>query len=196
MQFADLDLTKTYTFADYYSWKFAERVELIKGKIFKMSPAPNTFHQQLVGFIYLEIGNFLRKKPCKVFVAPFDVRLPGKSKDDKEIFTVLQPDICVVCDPSKIDKKGCVGAPDLVVEVLSPGNNAKEIKNKYEQYELAGVKEYWVVSPQNQTVLIHILTDGKYDVMRLKGPGDVITSAVLPDFSLDLTEMFKDSEED
>ena len=195
MQFADLDLTKTYTFADYYSWKFAERVELIKGKIFKMSPAPNTFHQQLV-FIYLEIGNFLRKKPCKVFVAPFDVRLPGKSKDDKEIFTVLQPDICVVCDPSKIDKKGCVGAPDLVVEVLSPGNNAKEIKNKYEQYELAGVKEYWVVSPQNQTVLIHILTDGKYDVMRLKGPGDVITSAVLPDFSLDLTEMFKDSEED
>ena len=192
MKFADLDLNKLYTYADYYKWQFEERVELIKGKIFKMSPAPNPYHQVLAGDIYTLINVFLRKKPCKVFIAPFDVRLMRKSSDDKDIMTVLQPDICVICDLTKIDKRGCIGAPDLVVEVLSPGNSAKELKNKYEEYEEAGVKEYWVVSPQNQTFLIYTLHKGKFQLSPVKIPGDVVTSSVLPGFSLDLTELFKD----
>lgn len=197
MEFADLDLNKLYTYADYYKWRFDERVELIKGKIFKMSPAPNPYHQELAGDIFTLLKIFLRRKPCKVYFAPFDVRLPRKSQDDKDIFTVLQPDICVICDLSKIDRRGCIGAPDLVIEVLSPGNSEKELRNKYEVYEEAGVREYWVVSPQNQTFLIYTLQDGKFQLSPVKIPGDVVTTSVLPGFSIDLAELFEeiDSEE-
>lgn len=190
MKLADLDLNKVYTYADYFKWRFEERVELIKGYVFKMSPAPNTFHQQISGDIYGQLWSFLRKKPCKVFSAPFDVRLPRKSNDDQDIITVLQPDICVICDLSKLDKRGCMGAPDVVVEILSPGNNAKELKNKYEVYEEAGVKEYWIVSPQDNTFVIYTLTDGRYTTSRIMVAGDTVTSAVLPGFSLALEELF------
>ena len=191
LHLADLDVNKMYTYADYFSWKFEERVELIRGKIFKMSPAPNRFHQELAGDIHTSLNSFLKGQPCRAYIAPFDVRLPRRSKEDKDIVTVLQPDICVVCDPSKLDKRGCLGAPDIVVEVLSPGNNAKEMKNKYEVYEEAGVKEYWVVSPQDQTFLIHMLENGKFHLSPVMVTGDVVTSSILPGFSMDLTELFK-----
>ena len=191
MQLADLDVNKVYTYADYFKWKFEERVELIKGKIFKMSPAANRKHQEISGEIFFGFKLFLKNKPCKVYSAPFDVRLPIKSKDDKDIITVLQPDVCVICDPKKLDDKGCIGAPDIVVEVLSPGNNAKELKNKYEVYEQSGVKEYWVVSPQDETVLIHILEKGVFKISPLKVAGDVITTSVLPGFALDVKDLFK-----
>jgi Uma2 family endonuclease len=191
MKFADLDLDKSYTYADYFSWKFEERVELIKGKIFRMSPAPNRTHQKLAGYIYNRLSNFLEHQPCEVYTAPFDVRIPRKLKGDKEIITVLQPDVCVICDLAKLDKRGCLGAPDIVVEVLSPGNNAKELKNKYAVYEEAGVKEYWVVSPQNQWLQIHTLMDGKFNTSPFYVTGDMATSAVLPGFSLNVTDMFK-----
>ena len=191
MKLADLDLNKVYTYADYFKWQFEERVELLKGRIFKMSPAPNRAHQTMAGYIYLELGTFLRKKQCKVYIAPFDVRLPRKSTDDKDIITVLQPDVCVVCDPSKLDKRGCIGAPDIVVEILSPGNNAKELKNKFEIYEEAGIKEYWVVAPQNQTFTAYTLIDNKYQPSRLMTTGDIVTSPVLPGFSMNLTGLFE-----
>lgn len=191
MQLADLDLNKLYTYADYYKWQFEERVELIKGKIFKMSPAPNPNHQLLAGAIFTKLNVFLDDQPCQVFFAPFDVRLTRKPvNNDESITTVLQPDISVVCDRSKIDRKGCLGAPDIVVEVLSPGNNAKELKNKYEVYEEAGVKEYWIVSPQDQTFLVYHNIDGKFQLLPVKTVGDVVTSNVLPGFSLDLTQLF------
>jgi Uma2 family endonuclease len=166
-------------------------VELIKGKIFRMSPAANRKHQKIVGTIYIRLGVFLENKKCEVYVAPFDVRLPRKSKDDKDIITVLQPDVCVICDPAKLDDRGCIGAPDIVVEVLSPGNNAKELKNKYEVYEQSGIKEYWVVSPQDETVLIHLLEGGKFRLLQLKVAGDIVTSPILPGFTLDVKELFK-----
>ena len=190
MKFADLDLDKLYTYADYFNWQFEDRVELIKGRIFKMSPAPNSIHQRLSSDIHGQLWSFLKGKKYRVFSAPFDVRLPRKSKEDKDIVTVLQPDICVICDLSKIDTKGCIGAPDIVVEILSPGNNATELKNKYEVYEESGVKEYWIVSPQNNTFIIYTLINGKYDASRLMVAGDVVTSSVLDGFSLDLAELF------
>lgn len=192
MQFTDLDLNKSYTYADYFTWQFKERVELIKGKIFKMSPAPNRIHQKIAGYIYLRIGVFLEGNKCEVYTAPFDVRIPRKSKDDKEIITVLQPDVCVICDPSKLDFRGCIGAPDIVVEVLSPGNNAKELTKKYDVYEEAGVKEYWVVSPQDQWMRIYTLIDGKFNESPYFVAGSTVTSSVLPGFSLDITALFKD----
>lgn len=190
MKLADLDLNKVYTYADYFKWQFDERVELIKGKIFKMSPATNFNHQVLVGELHRKLANFLYKQSCRVFIAPFDVRIPRRSHDDKEIITVLQPDVCVVCDSSKYDKRGCIGAPDIVVEVLSPGNNEKELKSKFDIYEESDVKEYWIVSPQDKTFLVNTLVDGRYVTSRPMVSGDVITTPVLPGFSMDLKELF------
>lgn len=191
MTLQELDMNKTYTYADYFRWKLEERVELIRGRIFKMSPAPNRRHQQISGNIFYELKRFVQRGPCEVYSAPFDVRLPRRSASDKDITTVLQPDVCVVCDAGKLDEKGCVGAPDIVVEVLSPGNNAKELKNKYEVYEEAGVREYWVVSPQDETVLVYTLTGGKYTASRMMVAGDSVHSTVLNGFSLDVARLFE-----
>ncbi len=190
MKLADLDINKLYSYADYYKWQFEERVELIKGKIFKMSPAPNSDHQVLALEIGGELRDFLRKKEYKAFIAPYDVRFPRKSIDDKEIFTVLQPDVCVFCDKSKYDKRGGIGAPDIVVEVLSPSNNETELKNKFDIYEESGVKEYWIVSPQDKTFLVNILVNGHYVTARPKVSGDFVTTPILPGFTLDLKELF------
>lgn len=194
MQLSDLDLNKTYTYADYLQWTFEERLELIKGKIFKMTPAPAPMHQKISWNISGELYNYLKGKPCQAFFAPFDVRLPQISpySFNKDIYTVVQPDISVVCDAEKIDNKGCTGAPDIVIEILSPGNNKKELRNKYEVYEESGVKEYWIVSPQDKTFLQYTLTDaGRYQASRLMTVGDHITTPVLPDFVLDLEVIFE-----
>jgi Uma2 family endonuclease len=194
MEFSDLDLSKTYNYADYLQWKFEERVELIKGRIFKMSPSPSSNHQDISGNIYFAIKLYLLNNNCKVYAAPFDVRLTKKSKDNKDVLTVVQPDICVICDRSKIDEKGCLGAPDIVVEILSPGNNKKELQNKYEVYEENGVQEYWIVSPQDKTFLKYTLNnEGVYVPSRLLTVGSEVTTPVLPDFVLNLEQIFKDN---
>ena len=192
MQLAELDFSKDYTYADYLKWTFEERLELIKGKLFKMSPSPNRVHQKLSLEIARELSNYLRGNSCEVYTAPFDVRLPRKSTNDKDIITVVQPDVCVICDPSKLDDRGCIGAPDIVVEILSPGNNKKELQNKYEIYEESGVKEYWIISPQNETFLKYTLAeDGKFQTSHLMTIGDKVTTPILPGFVLDLTELFE-----
>jgi Uma2 family endonuclease len=191
MQFSDLDLSKTYSYADYLQWTFEDRLELIKGKIFKMTPAPASAHQRISMVITNEMYNNLKGKSCEVYYAPFDVRLPRKGEDDdKKIFTVVQPDICVICDPAKIDTRGCTGAPDIVVEILSPGNNQKELKNKYDVYEESGVLEYWIISPQDKTFLKYTLTATKYQPSKLMTMGDIITSPILPGFELNLDTVF------
>jgi Uma2 family endonuclease len=190
MELADLDINKTYSYADYLKWTFDDRLELIKGKIFKMTPAPGSTHQRQAFSISRWIGNYLEGKSCEVFIAPFDVRLPRKSKNDKDIVTVVQPDICVVCDPEKIDERGCIGAPDIVVEILSPGNNKKELKNKYEVYEEAGVLEYWIIHPQEKTFLKYTLTDQQFQPSKLLTLGDEVTTPILPGFVLNLDELF------
>ena len=191
MQFSDLDLTKTYSYADYLQWTFEDRLELIKGKIFKMTPAPNLYHQDISAIVSNELFNFLKGKSCKVYSAPFDVRLPRKSDNvNEKIYTVVQPDICVICDLKKLDQRGCTGAPDIVIEILSPGNNEKELRNKYEVYEEAGVTEYWIISPQDKTFFKYSLVDGHYQPSKLMTIGDIITTAVLPGFELDLRTVF------
>jgi Uma2 family endonuclease len=190
----DLDFSKTYTYADYYSWRFEERLELIKGKIFKMSPAPGGNHQTISFNIAGELYNFLKNKPCKAYPAPFDVRLVRNEKSDKKVKTVVQPDISVVCDLSKVaDQRSCLGAPDLVVEILSPGNNAKEIKIKYDLYEEFGVKEYWVVYPDEQSLLRYVLNkEGKFTSEgRALTVGDNVTTPILPGFELALDDVFR-----
>ena len=192
MLLSSLDRNKTYTFDDYHNWDFPERVELINGKIYEMMSAPSPYHQEIAGDLYDPIKQFLRGKACKVYFAPFDVFLPSNSTKD----TVLQPDICVICDLTKITKKGCIGAPDIVAEILSPGNSVKEMKIKYDAYEAAGVKEYWVVVPTNLLFIVYRLENGKFQQEPVKTVGDVITSSVLAGFSLDLTELFKNAPAD
>jgi Uma2 family endonuclease len=194
-QFNELDASLTYSYSSYLNWLFPERVELIKGKIFKMSPAPSRVHQEVAGNIFLKLGNFLEGKPCKIYSAPFDVRFPKESKADKDVYTVLQPDICVICDKGKLDARGCIGAPDLVVEVLSPGNTKMELLNKYHVYEEFGVKEYWVVSQSDQSILIYTLNDsGKFQPSKIFTHSEKITSSVLPGFELELDDVFEDIE--
>ncbi|TCC89447.1 Uma2 family endonuclease [Pedobacter frigiditerrae] len=189
--FNDVDESLTYSYSHYLNWLFDERVELIKGKVFKMSPAPSRVHQEVSFSISLAIGNFLKNKSCKIYCAPFDVRFPKKSKLDKDVFTVLQPDICVVCDLTKLDDKGCIGAPDIVVEILSPGNNKKELFHKYQVYEEFGVKEYWVVSQSDQSILIYTLDEfGKFQPSKIFTLGEEITSSILLGFVLNLDEVF------
>ena len=189
----DLDFSKSYTYADYYSWRFEERLELIKGKIFKMSPAPSGNHQTIALNIAGDLNQFLKNGPCKVYISPFDVRLVRNEKSDRNVKTVVQPDVCVICDMTKMaDPRSCLGAPDLVVEVLSPGNNKKELKIKYDLYEEFGVKEYWVVYPGEQSVIKYVLTDGKFRTEdRALTLGDKITTSIIPGFELALDDIFR-----
>ncbi len=191
--FEDIDLSLNHSYANYLTWLFDERVELIKGKVFKMSPAPSPLHQEISVNISSALYSYLKDKPCKVYYAPFDVRFPRHSKADKDIYTVLQPDICVICDPGKIDSRGCIGAPDIVIEILSPGNNRMELLNKYSVYEEFGVKEYWIVSPVEKTLLKYTLeTDGKYLPSKRFTLSEKVNSEVLPGFELDLDAVFED----
>ena len=185
------DSSITYTYADYLQWKFEERLELFRGKIFKLS-APNTRHQDISRNILVPIALFLKKKSCKVFAAPFDVRLPVKNKKkDDEITTVVQPDICVICDETKIDSRGCCGAPDLMVEILSPGNSKKEIRLKHELYEEAGVKEYWIVNPVEENIVVFILNEErKFCGLKMYASGDTIESLAVNGLKINLNEIF------
>ncbi len=189
-----LDPEKHYTYADYLLWRFKERIELIRGKIFRMSPAPSSVHQGIVTVLVSSFHQFLKHKTCKVFPAPFDVRLPEyPGEQDQDTETIVQPDITVICDLEKIDEKGCKGAPDLIVEVLSPNSVSKDLHEKYEIYEKAGVEEYWVVHPVEKTIIAFILKNGKYQTSKPLTVGDQIASIVLPGFALSLEEVFPDS---
>jgi Uma2 family endonuclease len=191
MTFAELDLNGTYTYADYLKWTFDERLEIIKGKIFPMS-APARIHQRISSNIFGEIYLYLRNKKCEVYSAPFDVRLtPLKKNKSNKVHTIVQPDICVICDLDKLDEKGCVGAPDLMIEILSPGNTRKEMREKYEVYEENGVKEYWLVEPQYKCIFVYILNEaGKYIGLQPVTDEDILTSTVFPDLQIDLSRVF------
>jgi Uma2 family endonuclease len=187
---SDLDPEGSYTYADYLLWKFKERVELIRGRLFRMTPAPNTEHQRISGRISRVLLNFFHKKKCQVFIAPFDVRLPvGRRKGEDT--TVVQPDLCVICDPQKIDEKGCAGAPDLIVEILSPGNSSREMREKFRVYEESGVREYWLVNPAEKIVLVYVLDKkGIFIGLAPITEADPLRSSIFPELEIDLKEVF------
>ena len=187
-----LDMDKTYSYADYLLWRFQERVELFKGKIFKMSPATSTSHQKISRVFAVNLYNYFINNSCEFFTAPFDVKLLNKKRStpEKDIFTVVQPDLCVICDSKKLDKKGCNGAPDLVMEILSPGNSKKEMDIKFDLYEEAGVAEYWLVYPEEKSVIIYILKEGRYIGLKPFTEGQILRSTIFPDLEIDLEKVF------
>jgi Uma2 family endonuclease len=187
-----------FTYRHYRSWPDEERWELIDGHAWAMSPAPMTRHQELSGNLSREIGNFLKGKPCRVFTAPFDVLLPKGDEADDDVDTVVQPDISVFCDRSKITKRGARGAPDLVVEILSPSTSKKDMNDKFGLYESRGVREYWVVDPAALSIWVYRLAKpGRFDEGELRdGLHDEspIASRVLEGFVVDPKELFADLE--
>ena len=188
-----LDFSKQYTYADYLKWQFEERIELLKGFIAKMA-APNRYHQKISGELFRSIINHLHKSPCSVYAAPFDVRLTRKNKiTNKEVTTVVQPDLCVICDKGKLDKRGCVGAPDWIIEILSPGNTKKEMKDKFQIYQENGVKEYWLVQPDDKTVFVYILNEeGKYIGLPPLTDDDMATPYIFPELQINLKDVFEE----
>lgn len=187
-----LDLEKKYSYADYLSWEFEERLEILKGKVFSMGATPNTSHQRISGKLSGCLWQKFNNNSLNFFAAPFDVRLLDQKKStlDQEIYTVVQPDLCVICDDAKIDERGAIGAPDLVIEILSPGNSNKEMKYKFDLYEEAGVLEYWIVNPADKTVFIYVLKENEFIGMHPLIEEDSIQSKLFPELDFKLESIF------
>lgn len=182
-----------YTYADYLGWPAGERWELIDGHAYAMSPAPTNFHQLIVGELFARVHDFFRGKPCRPFVAPFDVRLPSAGRANHEVNTVVQPDISVVCDPSKLaDNHGCLGAPDWVVEVLSPSTAIHDQRTKRALYERHGVAEYWLVHPGDRSVSVYRLENNAYGKPLVFGPEDSCSPLAFPDLVIAVADLFVD----
>lgn len=192
---SQLDPNGYYTYSEYYKWKFEEYVELIRGKIYPL-PTPWTLHQQVLGNLCISILSHLKEKKAKGYVRPFDVRLPSYDSGGKllaDTDTVIQPDLCVFCDPEKIDKRGGNGVPDLAVEVLSTFTAPKNLNEKFNLYEEVGVKEYWVVFPEARVVNVYLLKDGKYALMGEYEHDTKVPLATLPELVVDLGDIFTHS---
>lgn len=180
-----------YTFADALAWGEDERAEIINGEVFMMSPPPSRNHQEISGELFGQLREYLKGKKCKVYHAPFAVRpFEGDGDSPEDVDTMVEPDITVVCDPSKLDDMGCKGAPDMVVEILSPSTRRHDRMTKFNLYQRAGVQEYWIVDPTNKDVQSFVLEDGRYSVKEFGAAGDKMKVNVLEGCVIDLSEVF------
>lgn len=180
-----------YTYSDYLTWNDDQRWELIDGVAYNMTPAPSRLHQQIALELSRQVANYLLDKPCQVFAAPFDVRLPEGDESADETYTVVQPDISVVCDSHKLDDAGCIGAPDLIVEIISPPSSRRDHKEKFVCYERAGVKEYWLADPVSKTVMVFKLGfDNRYGRPDVYADEEKVSVGVLPGLEIDLQLVF------
>ena len=178
-----------YTYADALRWGEGERIEIIEGEAVMMVP-PNREHQEISGEIFLQLATYLKGKSCKVYHAPFGVRLFERGSDRPEdVDTLLEPDITVVCDPAKLDDQGCKGAPDMVVEILSPSTQRHDRLVKFGLYQRAGVREYWIVDPAARVVSVYTLKDGQYYAAAY-GAEDSIAVGVLEGCQVGLGPVF------
>jgi len=179
---------RKWTYADYKAWELKprERYEIIYGEAYAMA-APNTAHQEILTELVRQFATFLIGKPCKVYPAPFDVRL--FYEDDESDDTVVQPDITVICDKEKRGPEGCRGAPDFAAEILSPSNTAIEMQRKFDLYRTAGVREYWVLDDDLKTLTVHLFV-GEKTISRTYGEKDTVPVSVLNGLSIELAPVF------
>jgi len=193
---SQLDLNGTYSYADYLSWQLDEAIELIKGKIQLMSPAPNVQHQRVSRRLSSAIDTFLHEKTCELFVAPFDVRLYDRKKSilaNLDIYTVVQPDLCVICDKTRLDVQGCNGAPDWIIEILSKGNSKKEVNIKHKLYQESGVSEYWLIYPYEEVIQQFVLNEqAVYQLLNSYSGDDQAIPHLFPDLAIDLPKLFEE----
>lgn len=180
---------KKVSYADYQQWPDDERFEIIDGQVYPMN-APLRIHQEILLEMARQFANFLRGKPCKIYVAPFDVRFTDRPGNEDEIFDVVQPDLSVVCDHKKLDDKGCLGAPDLIVEIISPSSASYDNIKKRALYEKFGVKEFWLVHPTDRLVTAYRLIDGAYGRPEIFDIFNSASPSLFPDLKIDLCEVF------
>ncbi len=184
---------KSYTYADYLAWEHDVCAEVINGEIISMSPSPTPKHQNVVDELTAEFKMFLRGKTCTAFSAPMDVCLfADKETKEESIKDWVQPDLFVVCDETKIGDKNIHGAPDLVIEVLSPSTARNDRLIKFQNYEKAGVKEYWIVDPYNMSVEIYTLEEASFKQTAIYGKDDLLTVGIFSDLQIDLKNIFKE----
>ena len=187
-KFSQLNLNKLYTYTDYLTWKFEERVELIKGKVFKMA-APLKRHQSISSRLNTRLGVFFEDKGCEVYAAPFDVRLPIPK--DNKLYTVVQPDLCVICDERKTDERGAISAPDLIVEILSPSTSKTDLYYKFDLYQEVKIKEYWIVCPVQKSITIYVLNkEDQYIGLKPLTEDNRLQSVLFPSLEFDLKRIF------
>lgn len=186
-----LGKNKKYTYRDYLQWPDEIKCEIINGFIYDMTPAPSRIHQHISMELSRQFSNFLKDKKCRIYAAPFDVRLPELSERNDQITTVIQPDIVVVCDEKKLDDKGCKGAPDLIIEIISPETASKDMKDKFSLFEKHGVKEYWIVYPEEKTVQVFLVgKDRNYKKPLIYSSEDKINVKTLKDLIVELKDVF------
>jgi len=191
---------RKWTYADYLTWDDGQRWELIEGEAYLLqgavglAPAPNRHHQKISGEIFYQLFSHLKGKACKVYDAPFDVRLSeSSSASDNYTDAVVQPDIVVICDRSKLDERGCNGSPDLVIEISSPSTAKVDLTVKFDLYEKYGVKEYWIVHPVEKTVMVFKLQDnGRYGAPERYSDEGRVAVPLLGDLVIDLSEVFSE----
>jgi len=183
---------KRYTFADVLAWDENDRIEIINGEAFMMAP-PSRAHQKISGEIFRQIANYLEGKKCEVYHAPFGVRLFEEDGDyPEDVDTMVEPDISVVCDPDKLDDSGCKGAPDLIMEILSRSTQRHDRLTKFNLYQRAGVREYWIVDPDSKSVQIFALEKGYYIAKDFGGSSDKMEVDVLDDCVIGLSTVFSE----
>jgi len=184
-----------YSYADYLTWKDDQRWEIISGEPMLMSPAPNRAHQTILKRLALQIEPNMRDKSCELFLSPFDVRLEAPETSNDKIHHVVQPDLLVVCDPAKLNSRGCAGAPDWIIEIASPSTASKDHILKREIYERFGVIEYWIVQPLDRLIVVyHLGSDNRYGKPAVYSDSDIVTAGILPDIQIDLNQIFMDIE--
>ena len=194
---SQLDLNKKYTYVDYQAWQLDEWVELIKGKVARMKSAPKWIHQATSFYLTRILGQQLTGKSCRAYAAPFDVRLAtvnvvtNRNGGPEASETVVQPDISVICDPHKLDGQGCIGAPDWIIEILSPGSVARDTKEKLDLYEENGVKEYWIVSPGEKNISVFVLEGERYRLFADFYKPGLIPVRTLTGFSIEWGTVFE-----
>ena len=181
-----------YTWADVLAWPERERAELVEGAPVLMAP-PSRVHQEIVAELTRQLGNYLEGKKCRAYPAPFAVRLFEQAGNRPEdVDTMVEPDISIVCDPGKLDDMGCKGAPDMVAEVLSPSTQRHDRLVKYNLYQRAGVREYWIIDPENRTVQVSVLDGGRYPLAEVYTAQDVAKVNVLEGCFVELSKLFRD----
>ena len=182
---------KNYTYANYLTYPEDERWEILDG-VPSLQAAPTPMHQEILMELSKQIAVFLTGKPCRIYPAPFCVRLPqGYEKNQKEIKNVVEPDISIICDKSKIDDKGCNGAPDMIIEIVSPSSIKKDRVIKFNLYEKAGVKEYWIVEPDLRLISVFLLQkNGRFSRPEMYTDEDSIKVSSFPDLIIDLSSVF------
>jgi len=186
-------IKETATYGDYLKWSNERRYELIDGQVYIMTPGPSRQHQKLLVELIRQFSTYLFDKECEIYAAPFDVRLPEGEEKEDDILTVVQPDLLVVCDEDKLDKKGCKGAPDLMIEIISPSSGGRDRRDKRDLYEKHGVKEYWLVDYNEKIVEVYLLNeDGQYGKPAVYLEDDKVPVDILNGLEIDLSYIIRE----